>query len=283
MSIPPLKKSRKKRLKRFKYTTEQLAFLRAGYAKMSIQKLLSVFNRKFGLAKTFNQLRYAFNSRGITCGRKGKERLHPGAFLFTPKQIQFLREKFVGRSIAGLTTLYNTHFKTTRTEQQIKSACHRRHFKSGRTGHFEKGHKSWNKGTKGLTHRNVTTFKKGNVPGNIKPLGTERITRDGYIEIKIAETNPYANAQTRYKLKHVWLWEQAYGPVPPGHVVAFKDSNSLNCVIENLMLLSRKVLVRLNKKGYKKVPDELKPSILQLVKLEVKIFSFKSLDKKIFK
>jgi hypothetical protein len=58
--------------------------------------------------------------------------------------------------------------------------------------------------------------------------------------------------------------------VPAGKVVAFKDADQTHCVIENLMLISRAVLLRLNWKQYKKMPAELKPSILALAKLETK-------------
>jgi len=35
-----------------------------------------------------------------------------------------------------------------------------------------------------------------------------------------------------------WVWEQLKGPIPPKHLVMFKDGNRSNCAIENLELLS---------------------------------------------
>ena len=52
----------------------------------------------------------------------------------------------------------------------------------------------------------------------------------------------------------------------------FKDGDLLNIEPENLMLVSRAELLVLNQNGYKDAPAELKPSILALAKLEVKIF-----------
>ena len=46
--------------------------------------------------------------------------------------------------------------------------------------------------------------------------------------------------------KHRWLWEQAYGEIPKGHNVQFKDNNPLNCVLENLYLITRDEQVREN-------------------------------------
>ena len=42
----------------------------------------------------------------------------------------------------------------------------------------------------------------------------------------------------KWELYHRHLWEQANGQIPDGHVIAFKDGNSLNCTIENLQLLT---------------------------------------------
>lgn len=141
-------------------------------------------------------------------------------------------------------------------------------------GRFYKGHKPWNTGTKGLslTGPNSGTFRKGNVPPNRKPLWSERVDRkDGYIWIKVPERDPYTGFPTRYRLKHVWVYEQAHGPVPEGHVVIFKDQNRRNFDPENLEAIKRADLVRINQAGYKNEPDELKPSILALCRLKTKI------------
>jgi len=58
--------------------------------------------------------------------------------------------------------------------------------------------------------------------------------------------------------------------VPKGHVVAFVDGNPKNCALDNLMLLTRTELLYLNQYGYKEQPDELKPSVLALVRLAAK-------------
>lgn len=141
-------------------------------------------------------------------------------------------------------------------------------------GRFYKGHKTWNAGSKGLglTGPNRGSFKNGQVPPNRKPLWAERIdTKDGYIVMKVPETDPHTGFKTRYKHKHVWVYEQAHGPVPEGHVVIFKDQNKRNFDPENLEAIKRADLVRLNQAGYKNEPDELKPSILALCRLKTEI------------
>ena len=112
------------------------------------------------------------------------------------------------------------------------------------------------------------------MPANLKPIGHERIRpKDGFILIKVVEKNPYTGSPTRYKHKHVHVWEQANGPVPEGMVVALRDSDKTNCEPDKLMLISQAELLELNRHGYRNVPVEIKPSVLALTKLKVKTWA----------
>ena len=51
------------------------------------------------------------------------------------------------------------------------------------------------------------------------------------------------DAKRTVYLHHV-IWMEHNGPIPPGHKVAFKDGNHLNCAIENLELLTNSQQVR---------------------------------------
>lgn len=253
------------------YTEEHLAFLREGYRSMNTRTLAEAFNARFGMGKTEGQIKNTLNNHGIRCGRAPRDRLIQRLRLHTEEQAHFIRDNYTDRSMLEMTALFNRRFGTDRTVQQIKSFVHNRGLTSGRTGHFPKGHTPWNTGTKGLTSANKTSFKKGNAPPNRKPLGTERTdSKDGFILMKVAEPDPHTGFPTRYKHKHVHLWEQAHGPVPEGMVVAFIDGDKTRCELENLMLISRAELLNLNRHGYKDTPGDLKPSVLALSTLEVK-------------
>lgn len=256
-----------------RYTTEQIEFIRTGYLSMHLRSLTRAFNAQFGENRTEAQIKSTLKRYRIFCGRKPKDRLRPQFIKYTNEQAQFLRDNYPGRSGVELAAMFKNRFKTDKTTGQIISFVKNRGIKSGLTGRFEKGHKPWNTHTKGLTGANITSFKKGDVPANRNPLGFERMdSKDGYILIKIAEQDPHTGFPTRYKHKHVYNWEQANGPVPEGMVVALRDGDKLNTETENLMLISRAELLRLNQHGYKDAPDELKPSVLALSKLEVKTF-----------
>ncbi len=191
---------------------------------------------------------------------------------YTLEQLKFLKTNYKKMFVPELTLTFNKTFSALRTEGAIKSTLSRNNFKSGRTGFFPKGNKPWNTGTKGVCKPNSGSFKKGNVPGNIRPIGSERICpKDGFILVKINEVNQHTKKKTRFKHKHVVIWEKENGSVPKGCVVAFKDSNKENCELENLMLINRAELLRLNINQYKKIFEKLKPSVLLMSKLQVKI------------
>jgi hypothetical protein len=259
-------------MKKFRYTAEQLDFIRTAYMSMPANEITKVFNKKFGLKKTDSAIRSVLKNYKITCCRKVKDRFIKRKRILNEGQEQFLREKYPKMQIPEMTRAFNDHFEVTMTEQQIKSYVQNHKITSGRTGCFQKGNAPWNDGTKGkgLTGANKGSFKKGSVPANRKPIGTERIGKDGFIEIKVAERNPYTGFPTRYKHKHIHIYEQKNGPVPEGMVVAFKDSDRRNFDPDNFMLISRAELLRLNKYGYKEMPGELKPSVVALTKLQVK-------------
>ena len=253
-----------------RYTDEQLAFLREGFQSMTVAELTSAFNVRYGRQQAHTAIHSTLKRENI---RRGRRILTGRRLTFTAEQIEFLRINYVRLSLVNLAAAFSDRFGTEKTAGQIRAFTRNHGIKSGRTGCFEKGQKSWNEGVKGYMGANVTSFRKGSVPKNRKPLGTERVNRDGYIEIKIPERDPHTGFPTRYKLKHVVLWEQLHGPVPEGMCVVFQDGNPLNCVDDNFMLVSRAHLLRLNQYRYRKIPDDLKPTVLALAKLEVKTFS----------
>jgi hypothetical protein len=187
---------------------------------------------------------------------------------YTKEQLSFLKKKYKTNSLKELTALFNQKFVQTRTTGSIKGILQRNNFTSGRTGRFQQNGKPWNKGTKGCCIPNKTSFKKGNVPHNAKPLYSERIRKNGYIEISVPEKNRHTGYPSRYIHKHVWIWKQANGQVPDGYVVSFLDGDITNIVLENLTLLSREELLWLNKNEYAKYED---PEIRKTMRLMARV------------
>lgn len=159
------------------------------------------------------------------------------------------------------------------TVENLKSLCTRRGWKTGRTGCFVKGQVSHNAGKKGFHAPGSEKgwFRKGQEPHNTRHLGHERLTKDGYVEISVAETNPHTGYPRRYVQKHRWLWEQAHGPVPEGMRLKCLDGDKTNTDPANWKAIPHGMAPRLNGvhgRGYDKAAEELKPTIMAVAKLE---------------
>lgn len=129
---------------------------------------------------------------------------------------------------------------------------------SGQAYRFSKGHIPINKGKKMPEHVykkvKATMFKKGHIPANHKPVGYERLTRDGYLEIKVSEPN-------KFVLKHRLVWEQVNGAIPRGYNIQFRDGNRQNIAIENLYLISRSEQMKKENSMFARYPKEIQLAI----------------------
>ena len=100
----------------------------------------------------------------------------------------------------------------------------------------------------------ATRFGKGHIPANHKPVGYERITKDGYVEVKTAEPNVF-------ELKHRLVWVERNGPIPSGCNIQFRDGNKQNFSIDNLYMISRSEQMRSENSYHARYPEEVKKLI----------------------
>jgi hypothetical protein len=103
---------------------------------------------------------------------------------------------------------------------------------------FKKGQDPWNKGIPFKPPGSEKgQFKKGNLPHNTK-------AGDGCITVRFANSKkslPYQYIRLglgKWRELHRHLWEQAHGPIPRGHLVVFRNGNTLDCRLENLELIT---------------------------------------------
>ncbi len=159
-----------------------------------------------------------------------------------------------------LTAAFNSRFGRDLSVQNIASMCKRNQWFTGRDGRFEKGSRPHNTGTKGFMKANSGSFKKGNRPRNSVPVGTEVVTR-GWVKVKVAEPNVWRNKA------HI-VWEQYHGSPPPrGKFLLHLDCDFTNNAIENLVLVSRADLGKLNKRKFRDTPLELRQSLVLVAKI----------------
>lgn len=184
---------------------------------------------------------------------------------YTDEERAFFVEYVPGHTYKEIQTAFIARFGWNITTSQIKGYIGNHKLNTGKTGQFVKGQKAHNKGQKMPTEvyqkAKGTMFKKGNIPVNHREVGSTRINTDGYREIKVAEPN-------KWSLLHRFKWQQAYGPIPKGHCLVFKDNDPLNCELDNLLLVTRNELKELNRYGLNTAEGEYKETALNLVKMK---------------
>lgn len=152
------------------------------------------------------------------------------------------------------------------------AACRlRRGDNVGAAYRFRKGLVPFNKGVKGWQaggRSPETRFKPGRSPSeahNYKPVGSLRITKDGYLQRKLTDDQSIKPAQ-RWVAEHALVWQAAHGPIPPGHVVVFRLGKRTTIpeeiTTDSVELISRADLARRN--SVHNLPADLKHTIRAL-------------------
>jgi len=88
-----------------------------------------------------------------------------------------------------------------------------------------------------------TQFKPGSKPHTWKPIGSTRLSKDGYLQRKVSDTG---YPPRDWVGEHILIWRHAHGPVPKGVAVAFRDGNKAHLDLDNFELISRRELMRRN-------------------------------------
>lgn len=138
-----------------------------------------------------------------------------------------------------------------------------------RSNQFKTGCISHNKGKRQIDYMSpesiqrtkATRFKKGNIPHNTKFDGHERISKDGYVEIRISKG--------KYRLKHLLNWENQNGLIPESHCLRCIDGDKTNTDPSNWKLISRSENMLHN--SIHEYPKEIIPSLEILNQINKKI------------
>ena len=189
--------------------------------------------------------------------------------IFNDEQRQFIRDNYIGISSVELTNKLNEKFDANFNVKSIQNFKANNGLKSG----ARKGRVPHNKGKKMPTEIYERTkhywYQKGNIPKRNKTIGSERIVKNGYVQVKI--TDEQYKGKANWKLKHHLIYEQHYGPIPEGMVVTFVDGDVTNYDPENLVALTTTDLVWLNKHKMKFKDRELLESSIALGRLSMAV------------
>lgn len=182
---------------------------------------------------------------------------------YTKAEQSFMAAYVPGHSHKEIREAFTKKFGWEISPGQVRGYIKSHHLNTGRTGQFEKGHTPHNKGAKGVCAEGSrkTWFKKGHMPANHRPVGSERINADGYVEVKVEEPN-------KWKQKHRVVWESANGKIPQGCIVIFKDNDKTNTDISNLLLIKRSTHAVLNHTGLCECSGEFKETAVCIAELQ---------------
>ena len=183
---------------------------------------------------------------------------------YTIAEREFLKRYIPGHFSYEIQSAFEERFGRCLTYAQIKSFKGNNKIRSGVNTTFKKKHVPANKGKQMSAEQYAkckgTMFKKGHSPQNYRPVGSERVNVDGYIEIKVKDPN-------KWNLKHRLIWEEHNGEIPQGKLVIFRDNNPLNCNIDNLLLISKGENMKMNNIGaceYKGLEKEVLLNAIRL-------------------
>lgn len=132
---------------------------------------------------------------------------------------------------------------------------------AGAAYRFKKGQVPKNKGKKlteyvkdphTLNRIRSTQFKKGQVSANTLYDGAI-VTR---VYHKTKKSYRWIRLNGKWHMLHVVRWTETHGPVPDGHIVVFKDGDTLNVAVKNLECISLAENMRRN--TIHNLPPELK-------------------------
>lgn len=117
-----------------------------------------------------------------------------------------------------------------------------------RTVRFPKGLIPWNLGKTGYMGANRTSFRKGHRPQTWRPVGSERVNRDGTLERKVG------NPKRWQPVKDI-IWKAKHGRIPRGWFVVHKNRNRQDFRLRNLTLVNR--AANMERNTYHRYPKEI--------------------------
>lgn len=263
------------------YPPEIRDFIRASVAGRSTRELAALTNERFGTRFTESSMKSYKSNHGLRSGLpKGTPRGMPSK-QFPAEVRAYIEANHRGVGPCEMAEALNRVFGTSYTKSQIKGYYGNNGISSGLTGRFEKGHVPFNKGRKGWSApgTEATRFRPGRLPHNTKPVGWERKDDEGFTYVKVRMRPSRSDCNDNFAAKHRLIWEEAHGPVPPGHVVIFKDGDRENFALSNLALVSWQENQILNRRGLRSSDPALTEAGIAAAKVRAELFRRKRKEK----
>lgn len=208
------------------YTPAEEAWLRENYHAGTINDTLDAFERAFGRRPSKQALFVKCNKMGLRKDAHSEERYVRAekAIRWSSPAFSEMREWMLendgGESVFATIDAFEERFGIRLNRAQVSR------FRS----------------VYGVRRR---TSHGGGKPN--KPVGSERMGKDGYVMVKVKEWPDVPQSKDNWRFKHHVVWEQANGrPLPDGWTVMFADHDKRNFDPENLVAVPRKYVGQLN-------------------------------------
>lgn len=147
--------------------------------------------------------------------------------VYTDEHIDFIRSIANKKLIKDICDEFNEKYGMDKKPHAISNLMQRNGIYNGLQGHASKLTQFKEGNSYGMnTKPNRTSFRKGMTPYNKLGDYSETV-RDGVVMIKIGG---------KWRYKHRYIWEQAYGEIPKGKAILFKDNDKSNVEIDNLFM-----------------------------------------------
>jgi hypothetical protein len=133
-------------------------------------------------------------------------------------------------------------------------------FKKGWPNEHRRGKPFPTRGRMGLTQ-----FKKGQTPHNARfAIGDRRVNSEGYLDRKISNDRKGA---LNWTAEHRLVWMEANGPIPPGHLVAFKQGRRTT-ELEKITLDALELITYAEHCRRHSMHTNYPPEVVQLIQLK---------------
>ena len=212
------------------WTNEQIKYLKRIANGKPKKVTLEKINKKFNLNLSLRQLNNCMSNNNIKVNIR---------HTWTNEQIEYLKKIAEGTPRKEIVKKLNDKFNLNLTILQVRDCMNGR-------------------GIRNNIDKRFSAESGGNRYQQEKPIGTISKWECGYTRIKTGDNE--------WEFIQRYVWKKHHGEIPPNHSVIFLDGNTDNYNIENLALVNRNELMKLNSDN-----QELNKVAVNLAKLMTKV------------
>ena len=217
------------------WTNEQIKYLKRIANGKPKKVTLEKINKKFNLNLSLRQLNNCMSNNNIKVNIR---------HVWTDEQVEYLKKIAEGTPRKEIVKKLNDKFDLSLTLIQVRDCMNNRNIRNNLDTRF-------------------SSEEGGNRCVQRKPIGCETKWDRGYVRVKLGEN--------KWEFKQRYVWKQHYGEIPKDYSVIFLDGNLDNFDIDNLVLVSRRELMRYNSMKLKSNDIEVNKTAVNLAKLMAKI------------